>query len=834
MKLQSFLIPALKSVLTMTLMVMSVLPSCENTILPPSDEGNDEPEIVHPDVVYPLVVTNGKARLYVSETENSIRSLFGKSISSWDDYTIKVNGKQCVVLKDSEGRNYVDVPEASSYEAVLLSSKSSNYHGQSETQDVLHPFSYAYHNAKDVINALPHFASYSEDKGAILRFSSALSLLEVTLKGSADISSIKVENPDGNIAGYGVYDYASMSYSLAEGLPFVVLNCTNKGSFVTLTDSGVKVYVPIASGTYPSGLDLTICDSEHKMVKTHIPAFTVADDQVHKCSISYKPSLNLLFYEGFDNFVWGGDVVGGSDTFGMLPKNEDVTTTSFRALTGYETPLYKTSYDMPGAGYIQPDEGIANLKGFKVSEKLNLSASYAKSRNIGNYDLLYRCQEFQGYISVGATGNSNGSFQAPFAEDIIKSYMDVKVSFDYCPMSGFEDDLMLSTINGANILSCKIDGQDAPKTKFTRSHEKTSTTAYILNSAVAIPSSAAEKKTWHHVELIINNMNEISSLTMSTRRPESGKRGFYLDNFEVRTVDAHTKTSFTKTLRVMFWNIQYGMWADQKYKYDNFVACVSKYNPDVCVWCEAESYYDINENTTYRGEKGPSTGVGSLKGGDLTGWKALAARYGHENVNVSDNTNTNFPQIITSRYPITRVSAISGTGGHPAGLFKINCGEDIYILSVHLTPGLTDSAKDTQRLNEIKYLCQYITPYQDGNFLMMGDFNTVSPYDKWYYDGHKYNNMTSNPYQALEYLHGNTKLMDVIHESYPDSFLSSVREETQRIDYMLASPSMMAKLKTADLIIDKWVKLEIYPTTKLDYMCQPSDHRPIIADYSFE
>jgi hypothetical protein len=51
---------------------------------------------------------------------------------------------------------------------------------------------------------------------------------------------------------------------------------------------------------------------------------------------------------------------------------------------------------------------------------------------------------------------------------------------------------------------------------------------------------------------------------------------------------------------------------------------------------------------------------------------------------------------------------------------------------------------------------------------------------------------------------------------------------------MYASPSMMSRLKTADLIVDKWVKLEIYPTVKLSYMCQPSDHRPIIADYSFE
>lgn len=827
----------LKCACCLVVTVVFILTSCEVEPAPGSGDNADTDNggIAAPEEVYPLVVTNGKARFYVKELQNSIRSLYGKPITNWADYTVKVNGVQYPILKDTQGRDYVDVIESSTYNAVLLAAKSSNYHGSNEYEDVLHPFSYAYHNAKDVINALPHYAHYSESTGGMLFFSSAVSLLEITVTGSASVASVKVENPGGGmLAGLGSYDTATREYTAKQGVPFVVLNCTNKGNFVALSETGVKFLVPIAAGSYTSGVDITICDSNHKMVKTHLPAFSVAADNVHKCTVSYKPSSNLLFYEGFDNFVWGGDFVGGSGTFGMIPKNETVTASSFRALTGYETPLYKTSHDMPGAGYIQPDEGVANLKGFKVSDKMNLSASYAKSRNIGNFDMLYHCQEFQGYISVGATGNSNGTFQAPFAEYIVKSYSDVKVSFDYCPMVGFEDDIMISTINGANIRSCKIDGQDAPESKFTRSHERTSSAAYILNGAVSIPSSIAEKKSWHHVELIVNNMNEISSLVMSTRKSETGKRGFYLDNFEVRTIDAHTKTTFTKTLRVMFWNIQYGMWADQKYNYDNFVACVSKYKPDVCVWCEAESYYDNNEDNTYRNERGPNTGVGSLKGGNLTGWKALASRYGHENVNVSDNTNSNFPQVITSRYPITRVAAISGTGGHPAGLFKINCGEDVYILSLHLTPGLTDASNDTKRLNEIQYLCQYITPYQDGNFLMMGDFNTVSPHDKWYYDGHKYPNMTSNPYQALEYLNTNTKLKDVIHESYPDSFLSSVREETQRIDYMYASPSMMSRLKTADLIVDKWVKLEIYPTVKLSYMCQPSDHRPIIADYSFE
>ena len=154
-----------------------------------------------PEDVYPLVITDGKARFYLAELPNSVRNLYGKTITSWADYTVKVNGVTYPVKYDSQKGYYVDVMESSTYNAVLLSAKSSNYHGQNEYTDVVHPHSYAYHNAKDVINHLPHYASYSEKTGGMFFFSSALSLLEVTVKGSASLSSIKAENPAGNISG---------------------------------------------------------------------------------------------------------------------------------------------------------------------------------------------------------------------------------------------------------------------------------------------------------------------------------------------------------------------------------------------------------------------------------------------------------------------------------------------------------------------------------------------------------------------------------------------------------------------------------------------------------
>lgn len=46
-----------------------------------------------------------------------------------------------------------------------------------------------------------------------------------------------------------------------------------------------------------------------------------------------------------------------------------------------------------------------------------------------------------------------------------------------------------------------------------------------------------------------------------------------------------------RDLKVLYWNIQNGMWADQENNYDNFVEYVKSQDPDICVWCEAESRY---------------------------------------------------------------------------------------------------------------------------------------------------------------------------------------------------------------------------------------------------
>ena len=42
-------------------------------------------------------------------------------------------------------------------------------------------------------------------------------------------------------------------------------------------------------------------------------------------------------------------------------------------------------------------------------------------------------------------------------------------------------------------------------------------------------------------------------------------------------------------IKVLYWNVQNGMWSDQGNNYDNFVEFVKSESPDICVWAEAES-----------------------------------------------------------------------------------------------------------------------------------------------------------------------------------------------------------------------------------------------------
>ena len=112
-----------------------------------------------------------------------------------------------------------------------------------------------------------------------------------------------------------------------------------------------------------------------------------------------------------------------------------------------------------------------------------------------------------------------------------------------------------------------------------------------------------------------------------------------------------------KELKVLYWNIQNGMWSDQADNYDHFVAYVQSLDPDICIWCEAESRYLTD------------TAVKMQMPEDQYlpwNWDLLAQRYGHQYTLVCGKRDT-FPQVITSKYPLRIVKRIITSGPRRCG-----------------------------------------------------------------------------------------------------------------------------------------------------------------------
>lgn len=801
----------------------------------PDQEPTDTTQTQKPEVGDSLEIKDGMARFLLQDSP-LVEAAGGRT--DWTKVTVTVNGKAYVPAVQDDGKVYVDVEdsEAAVYEAVLVTEETTKYHGDTPLEDVVHPFAYAYHTLGNTLTVLPKYASYDEEKGNLLSFSSGLSMIGLTVQGMTSISSIKVTDPQGTIlGGTGSYDPQTRSFKMEKGLPFMVLNCTNRGAFVS--SSGNVFMIPVRSGQYSKGLEVTICSADHLMCRTSIPSFTVDKDKVHSCMVTWKPDKNLLFYEGFDNMVWGGDVVAGEDSFGMNPVAGDMTIKSGRTLSGYETPLYPVSYEMAGAGYIQ-ESNLSVTEGKDVSGSRYLSDSYIKSRNIGGYLRLYRCQEYQGYISVGDT--YNGIVEPVFAGEISDAHRDIVISFDICAASDFDDDLSFKATNGGNIISCMVDGTELPETVFSRKFSKTGSTATLDRSAVTLPASDGR---WHNVELTVRNMNDKSTFTLTTAASHSkpGAYRFYLDNYQVRTLKDHADRDGS-TLRVMCWNIQNGMWADQDNNYNNFVAWVKKYNPDVCVWCEGETIFNTSGDKVY--------GTNRIL---PNAWASVAQRYGHNYWSKSEDRD-NYPQIITSKYPINTLAKIGQIGTtdayveHGSGLFEVEFnGHSVYFVSFHAfahayDPKYTSSGTDAQnasaalyegdyhREKEIRYVYeQTIEKYpSQSNWLMMGDFNSISSLDAEHHTG-----INDTNWLLHDHILGKDYLKDIIAErNAPEDFFSSINGDSRRIDFIYASPAMYDRIESTAIIIDSWTVLsQDKSVSDKGYFCRPSDHRPILVDF---
>lgn len=296
-------------------------------------------------------------------------------------------------------------------------------------------------------------------------------------------------------------------------------------------------------------------------------------------------------------------------------------------------------------------------------------------------------------------------------------------------------------------------------------------------------------------------------------------------------------------MRLLYWNVQNGIWADQGNNYDNFVKYVKKKNPDICVWTEASTiYYDGTSKVKPKAERYLPAH-----------WDELAARYGHDYVYLG-GFQDNYPQVITSKYPIEGVEAMVGSKdtvvNHGAAWGKIRvAGRAINVVSLHMWPlkhhssvhyngeeARSRSAEahggDLCRIGEVQYICDH-TILSSANgagefWMMMGDFNSFSRVDSFNYPDAE----EKNPYcyAIHDYIADKTPYVDVCAETR-SKFKATTYENT-RIDYVYLTPALRKCVKKADVIWTKDTK-PVQDPTKETRFWSPSDHLPIIVDFKF-
>ncbi|MBO5235256.1 MAG: metal-dependent hydrolase [Alistipes sp.] len=791
-------------------------------------------------------IVDNKVRFYLSEKSGSTRTATSLAARNWQTSTVTVNGTAYDILFTEQGEPYVEVAVADDnvYQAVLSTPTSGSRHGSTPYVDIKLPYSQFQHTAESVITSFPMYASYTPESGNKLIFNDGFALINIKMKGSAKISSVKVDNlTTGPVAGISSADTATGRFTITKGMEFAVLNCTNYGAFTPLnTSTATNFYLMVAPGTYANGLKLSICDSERSAMFKEIPPITLEAGDLYTMNENYACESDLVFYEGFDNFVWGGDYVKGSTNGkGFAPDATSVKYNNCLSRTGYEDAFTQVNYNIAGTGFIQSNTWN-DVSGKSVATSHQLPDSYIKSRNIGEFSYLFRAQERPGYISVGESANginARGIVYTPNAK-CMEGIGDIKVTLRVAFQANLSYDPMVQLYYGGAIREAWVNGAQVELSTLSMSHTNVTSAITIPRSLLKLPTTVSAAKPWNTIEFVVSGATDGAKLHIQTSSASSGTHGIYIDSIEARKLNDWQTGS---NLRVMMWNIQNGMIADQHNNYDNFVEWVKRWDPDVCIWCESESIYNDMSGTTSSSKYLPN------------GWSTLCKRYGHSYAYVGGNRD-NYPQTVTSKYPITNVARYTNTDdsglygkayiAHGAGHCTIMVnGKKINIVTCHMypqayAPGASSANQATSAANNEgdyfrEYEMQFIVNKTVNNsahageeyWLLGGDTNSRSRKDNWYY---KYADDDTR-FLPHDIILEQTNLKDVIADRYPaGNYFMSSTYGAARIDILYASPAMFNLMTNSTTLTDEWTSLLpswSYYTSFRD----PSDHRPILVDF---
>lgn len=292
-------------------------------------------------------------------------------------------------------------------------------------------------------------------------------------------------------------------------------------------------------------------------------------------------------------------------------------------------------------------------------------------------------------------------------------------------------------------------------------------------------------------------------------------------------------------LRLLYWNIQNGMWDGQNDNYDRFVEFVKSQDPDICVWCEAQTIFKTDSDQSLPKE------MRTLP----DGWGKLAERYGHSYWGIGGYRD-NYPQVITSKYPITYVDKITGDPdsvivSHGAGWATVEVGGmSINIVTLHTWPlAFAYKAEDKEasaaalggdkyRAKEMQYICEHtigtVQNAEEQYWMMMGDFNSPSIVDN---DEYRFPADTAK-FLVHNYIRENTPYIDVIREKY-GKFVPTIGRKTRRIDFVYLTKPLFDKVTNAQVIWDDYTT-PVRDPQQLSNFWRPSDHLPILVDFDLK
>lgn len=234
------------------------------------------------------------------------------------------------------------------------------------------------------------------------------------------------------------------------------------------------------------------------------------------------------------------------------------------------------------------------------------------------------------------------------------------------------------------------------------------------------------------------------------------------------------------TLKVVSFNIEYGMRADKANDYKNFVEWVNRISPDVLALQEVNGFRQRS-------------------------LEKLAKRWGHNYVITNVKATDSFPVAITSKYPIEARRKITMDVSHGAIFARLeNTGFNIIV--AHLWPqgywhDKADGLGTEYRLHEVELMLDStIRKFPDEEYwTFMGDFNAVSRKDYFPVD-------EKLDYRVID-LVLSEEFDDVIHykhgykanetANYPWEYYPG-----RRIDFMFANPAAQNVLLDAYPIYD--------------------------------